>query len=152
MTAKSCCASTGWRAVAKEAAKRWASTRLLASLSPRSLDRYLRELMVFSRWLGDRDVVSPGSITHELLEDYMLFVRTRPWGAVEAATAGRGAAGVPGGATRGRLVGLPRTAVIQFGEMPRLAFRPPRGLDTRLFDQIIDRENLARLGSEQHAR
>lgn len=63
----------------KEAAKRWARARLLASLSPRSMERYLRELIVFSRWLADRNVGSPGSITRELLEDYMLYVRTRPW-------------------------------------------------------------------------
>jgi integrase len=34
--------------------------------------------------------------------------------------------------------------------MPRVGFRPPKGLDKRLFDQLIDRENLALLGSEQH--
>ena len=43
----------------KEAAKRWARARLLASLSPRSMERYLRELMVFNRWLADRDIASP---------------------------------------------------------------------------------------------
>jgi hypothetical protein len=43
----------------KEAAKRWARTRLLGSLSPQSMERYLRELMEFSRWLADRDVASP---------------------------------------------------------------------------------------------
>jgi hypothetical protein len=63
----------------KEAAKRWARRRLLGSLSPRSMERYLRELMEFSRWLADRDVASPGAITRELLEDYLLYVRTRPW-------------------------------------------------------------------------
>jgi integrase len=134
----------------KEAARRWARTRLLASLSPRSMDRYLRELMVFSRWLADRDVASPRSITRELLEDYMLYVRTRPWaqstrrrrlGALRAFLEEQREDG---------LAGLPRTAAIQFAEMPRVAFRPPRGLDKRLFDQLIDRENLALLGSEQH--
>jgi hypothetical protein len=50
----------------KEAAKRWARARLLASLSPRSMDCYLRELMEFSRWLADRDVASPGDISREL--------------------------------------------------------------------------------------
>jgi len=134
----------------KEAAKRWARARLLASLSPRSLDRYLRELMVFSRWLADRDVASPGSITRELLEDYMLYVHTRPWA---QATRRRRLGALRAFLEEQRedgLAGLPRTAVIHFAEMPRVAFRPPKGLDKRLFDQIIDPENLARLGSEQH--
>lgn len=45
---------------------------VLASLSPRSMDRYLRELMEFSRWLASRGVISPAEITRQLLEDYML--------------------------------------------------------------------------------
>jgi integrase len=48
------------------------------------------------------------------------------------------------------LTGLPRTAVIHFAEMPRVALRPPQGLDKHLFDQLIDPQKLALLGSEQH--
>jgi site-specific recombinase XerD len=134
----------------KEAAKCWARTRLLGSLSPRSMERYLRELMEFSRWLADRDVASPGAITRELLEDYLLYVRTRPWaqstrrrrlGALRAFLEEQRDDG---------LAGLPRTAVIHFTEMPRVGFRPPKGLDKRLFDQLINPKNLALLGSEQH--
>ena len=105
---------------------------------------------MFNRWLGDRDVASSGSITHELLEDCMLFVRTRPWA---QATRRRRLGALRAFLEEQRedgLAGLPRTAVIHFAEMPRVAFRPPKGLDKRLFDQIIDPENLARLGSEQH--
>jgi site-specific recombinase XerD len=40
--------------------------------------------------------------------------------------------------------------VIHFAEMPRVAFRAPKGLDKRLFDQLIDPENLALLGRQQH--
>ena len=48
------------------------------------------------------------------------------------------------------LTGLPRSAVIHFAEMPRVAFRPPKGLDKQLFEQLIDPQKLALLGSEQH--
>ena len=134
----------------KEAAKRWARARLLASLSPRSMDRYLRELMEFSRWLADRDVRSPGAITRELLEDYLLYVRTRPWA---QATRRRRLGALRAFLDEQRydgLTGLPRSAVIHFAEMPRVAFRPPKGLDKHLFDQLIDPQKLALLGSEQH--
>lgn len=65
----------------KDAAKRWARARLLSSTSPRTLVAYLRELVVFSGWLSQRvdGVRSPGAITRELLEDYMLYVRSEPW-------------------------------------------------------------------------
>jgi len=134
----------------KEAAKRWARARLLGSLSPRSMDRYLRELMEFSRWLADRDVASPGSITRELLEDYLLYVRTRPWA---QATRRRRLGALRAFLDEQRydgLTGLPRSAVIHFAEMPRVAFRPPKGLDKHVFEQLIDPQKLALLGSEQH--
>jgi integrase len=134
----------------KEAAKRWARARLLASLSPRSMDRYLRELMEFSRWLADRDVRSPGAITRELLEDYVLYVRTRPWA---QSTRRRRLGALRAFLDEQRydgLTGLPRSAVIHFAEMPRVAFRPPKGLDKQLFEQLIDAQKLALLGSEQH--
>jgi alkylation response protein AidB-like acyl-CoA dehydrogenase len=97
-------------------AKRWSRARLLASLSPRSMERYLRELMEFSRWLADRDVASPSGITRELLEAYMLYVRTRR----SAQSTRRRRLG----ALRAFLedqrddgpAGLPRTAAIQFAE------------------------------------
>ena len=134
----------------KEAAKRWARTRLLASLSPRSMDRYLRELMEFSRWLASRDVASPAEITRQLLEDYMLYVRTRPWA---QATRRRRLGALRAFLDEQRydgLAGLPRSAVIHFAEMPRVTLRPPKGLDKRVFDQLIDPQKLALLGSEQH--
>jgi integrase len=134
----------------KEAAKRWARARLLGSLSPRSMDRYLRELMEFSRWLADRDVASPAAITRRLLEDYLLYVLTRPWA---QSTRRRRLGALRAFLDEQRhdgLAGLPWTAVIHFAEMPRVTLRSPRGLDKHLFDQLIDPNNLALLGSEQH--
>lgn len=136
----------------KEAAKRWARARLLASLSPRSMDRYLREVMEFSRWLADRDVAFPAEITRELLEDYMLYVRTRPWaqgtrrrrlGALRAFLDEQRYDG---------LTGLPRSAVIHFAEMPKVTLRPPKALDKHVFDQLIDPQKLALLGASSTAR
>jgi hypothetical protein len=80
----------------------------------------------------------------------MLYVRTRPW---VQSTRRRRLGALPAFLEEQRddgLAGLPPTAVIQFAEMPRVAFRPPKGLDKYLFDQIIDPENLSLLGSEQH--
>ncbi len=134
----------------KEAAKRWARARLLASLSPRSMDRYLRELMEFSRWLADRDIASPTEITRDLLEDYLLYVRTRPWA---QSTRRRRLGALRAFLNEQRedgLTGMPSSAVIHFAEMPRVALRPPQGLDKHLFDQLIDAENLALLANEQH--
>jgi hypothetical protein len=53
------------------------------------MDRYLRELLEFSRWLTDRAVRSPSAITRELLEDYMLYVRTLAQGGRQAVLAFR---------------------------------------------------------------
>ena len=134
----------------KEAAKRWARARLLASLSPRTIDRYLRELMEFSRWLAERDVASPSSITRALLEDYLLYVRTRPRA---HATRRRRLGALRAFLDEQRddgLAGLPRSAVIHFAEMPRVTLRAPKGLDKHVFDQLIDPQKLALLGSEQH--
>lgn len=134
----------------KEAAKRWARTRLLSSLSARSMERYLRELMEFSRWLARRDVASPAEITRQVLEDYLLYVRTQPWA---QATRRRRLGALRAFLDEQRedgLAGLPRSAVIHFAEMPRVALRPPKGLDKHVFDQLIDPQKLALLGSEQH--
>jgi integrase len=135
----------------REAAKRWARARLLASTSPDTMRVYLRDLTVFSEWVADRapDVVAPALIDRALLEDYLLWIRT----------------GNKATQTRRRyvcvlrqflaeqcddgLVGLPRGAVIHRSEMPEIEYRPPRGLDRAVFDQFIDPANLALLGNEQ---
>jgi site-specific recombinase XerD len=135
----------------REAAKRWARARLLASTSPDTMRVYLRDLTVFSEWVAERapEVIAPALIDRALLEDYLLWIRTG-----EKATQ-----------TRRRyvcvlrqflaeqcddgLVGLPRGAVIHRSEMPENRYRPPRGLDRAVFDQFIDPENLALLGNEQ---
>jgi len=135
-----------------EAAKRWTRARLLGSTSPRSLVAYLRELAVFSGWLAERwpEVTSPGSITRELLEDYMLYVRTQRWA---QATRRRRVGALRAFLDEQRedgLRGLPRSAVIHFAEMPRGEAPPPKGIDKQLFDQIVDADKLALLSSEQH--
>ena len=64
----------------KEAARRWARARLLASTSPQSMKGYLSELRAFSRWLLEQApahaLAAPAAITRGLLTDYVLFVRT----------------------------------------------------------------------------
>jgi hypothetical protein len=135
----------------REAVKRWARARLLASTSPDTMRVYLRDLTVFSEWVADRapEVVAPALIDRALLEDCLLWIRTG-----ERATQ-----------TRRRyvcvlrqflaeqcddgLVGLPRGAVIHRSEMPEIGYRPPRGLDRAVFEQFIDPANLALLGNEQ---
>ncbi|MGZ6692431.1 MAG: tyrosine-type recombinase/integrase, partial [Solirubrobacteraceae bacterium] len=135
----------------REAAKRWARARLLASTSPDTMRVYLRDLTVFSEWVAERapEVVAPALIDRALLEDYLLWIRT----------------GDKATQTRRRyvcvlrqflaeqcddgLVGLPRGAVIHRSEMPEIGYRPPRGLDPAVFEQFIDPANLAMLGNEQ---
>ena len=136
----------------REAAKRFARARLLASLAATTISDNLLHLRAFSRWLAAMapEVGSPAGITRALLEDYMLSVRTG-----ELAT----------GTKRARigllrafleeqredgLAGLPCGAMIHAAEVPRADYRPPRGLERRLFDQFVEPANLALLPCEQH--
>jgi len=136
----------------KEAAKRWARMRLLSGSSPSTMAIYVREVRAFSRWLVDAapEVIAPGLISRQVLEDYMLWVSTQP---LSAATRHRRLTALrtfmDDQCTDG-LAGLPRGAIIRSGEMPRVDFRPPKGLDKQLFDQLVDPENLKRLRCEQH--
>jgi integrase len=136
----------------REAAKRFARGRLLASLTPGTISDNLLHLRAFSRWLAAAapEVRSPAGITRALLEDYTLSVR---------------AGGLAAGTKRARigvlrvfleeqredgLAGLPPGAAIHAAEIPRGDYRPPRGLERRLFDQFVDPANLALLPCEQH--
>lgn len=135
----------------REAAKRWARARLLASTSPDTMRVYARDLSVFSGWMAERrpEVCSPALINRALLHDYLLWIRTGDRGTsirrryvcvlrqflVEQCEDG--------------LVGLPAGAVVHRSEMPKHRDRPPRSLDRAVFDQFIDPANLALLGNEQ---
>ncbi len=135
----------------KEAAKRWVRARLLGSTSTETMLRYLLDLEKFSGWLAEHapEVASPAQLDRELLEDYLLWLRTSRWSA----------------STRRRLVsalrqflweqaedglaGLPRRAVIHAAEIPKVTDRPPRTLEKGVFEQFVDPANLAVLRSEQ---
>jgi site-specific recombinase XerD len=136
----------------KEAARRWARARLVASTAPQSMRGYLSELRAFSRWLLEHapESAAPTAITRELLTDYVLFVRTsrlapatqqRRVGVLRACLAEQWDDG---------LAGLPRDAVIHAAEIPTVDYRLPRQLEQGIFDQFVDPANLARLSSEQH--
>ncbi len=136
----------------KEAAKRWARARLLASTAPQSMKSYLFELRAFSRWLIKRapEVGAPSAISRDLLEDYMLWVRASD---LAAATRQRRVGALRAFLEEQRedgLAGLPRGAVIHGAEIPRAQYRLPKALEQRVFDQFVDPANLALLGSEQH--
>ncbi len=137
----------------KEAAKRWARSRLLAGGAPSTMSHYVQHVRAFSVWLADRApaVSSPSGITRVVLEDWMLAIR---------------ASGLAAGSKAGRvtavrlfleeqwqdgLAGLPRTAVIHVGEVPHnRSRRLPRGIEAPVFEQFIDPANLALLPCEQH--
>ena len=136
----------------KEAAKRWVRVRLLSGTAPISLAHYLEHLQAFSGWLAERAPTagSPAVITRELLEDYLLAVRS---------------SGLASGTKNQRvgvlraflddqrddgLAGLAATAVIYAGELPKIGRWLPRGIEPGVFEQFIDPANLALLSSEQH--
>jgi integrase len=137
----------------KEAAKRWARSRLLAGGAPSTMSYYVQHVRAFSGWLDERipAVSSPSAITRAVLEDWMLAIR---------------ASGLAPGSKAGRvtavrlfleeqwqdgLAGLPRTAVIHVGEVPHnRSRRLPRGIEASVFEQFIDPANLALLPCEQH--
>jgi len=136
----------------REAAKRWARARLLRATSPATMRIYLGDLSTFSEWMVERfpEVRSPALITRAVLEDYLLWVRT---GERSTSTRRRYVCVVRQFLAEqcdDGLVGLPRGAVIHRSEVPDEAYRPPRGLESAVFEQFIDPANLALLGSEQH--
>jgi site-specific recombinase XerD len=133
----------------KEAAKRWARARLLAGTSVNSLSCYLNDLVAFSEWLQGRgDATGPRVITRELLEDYMLFVRSA---ALKGATRQRRIGTLRMFLDEQRndaLRGLPAGALIHAGEIPRIDYRLPKQLPSDVFTQIIDPQRLALLAEE----
>jgi len=136
----------------KEAAKRWARARLLAGTSVRSVGEYVGHLFAFSEWLAAQrpEVAGPHAISREVLEDYMLFIRTGPWksatrqlwvGSLRMLLAEQREDG---------LAGLPRAAVIHSAELPRVDRRLPKQLGEEVFEQVVDPGNLALLRTEYH--
>jgi integrase len=136
----------------KEAAKRWVRARLLASIAPQSMSDYVLHLWAFSGWLSERapEVGSPAGVTRELLEDYMLAVRTGGLAAgTKSARIGTLRAFLEEQREDG-LAGLPRGAMIHAAEVPKGDYRLPKGIEGRVFDQFVDPANLELLPCEQH--
>jgi site-specific recombinase XerD len=135
----------------KEAAKRWARVRLLGDTTPRTMSLYLTDLRHFSGWLAEHApaMLAPAMLTRAVLEDYILWVRRHPdW---RQATRQRRVialrAFLDEQAADG-LDGLPRSAVIHRGEVPRVDYRLPKQMPDDVFAQWIDPSNLALLKDE----
>ena len=132
----------------KEAAKRWARTRLLADTSPRTMSAYLVGIRHFSEWLAGHapEVSAPAGLLRTVLEDYMLWIRHRsPW---KPATRNQRLLAVRLLLEEQRedgLAGLPAGALIHARELPRVDPGLPKTLPGEVFSQWIDPTNLALL-------
>ncbi len=136
----------------KDAAKRWARARLLAGTSVGSVSCYVGDLVAFGEWLAEQraEITGPSQLTRELLEDYMLFVRTEPLrGATRQRRVGTLRMLVEEQREDG-LAGVDRSAVIHGAEIPRVDYRLPKQLAEEVFSQLIDPANLALLSEEWH--
>ena len=136
----------------QEAAKRWMRVRLLSGTAPISLRHYVEHLQAFSGWLCERAPAagSAAVITRQLLEDYLLAVRSS---GLASATKSQRVGVLRAFLDEQRedgLAGLPVTAVIYAGELPKIGRWLPRGIEPGVFEQFIDPANLALLSSEQH--
>ena len=115
----------------KDAAKRWARSRLLAGGAPSTMSSYLHHVAMFSVWLADRvsEVSSPAQITRTVLEDWLLSIRS---------------SGLAPGTKTSRvsavrlfleeqwqdgLARMPRSATIHAGEIPSGDQQLPRGIE-----------------------
>ena len=132
----------------KEAAKRWARTRLLADTSPRTMSSYMIGVRCFSQWLAEHapEVTGPAALSRAVLEDYMLWVRHEsPW---KPATRNQRLLAVRLLLEEQRedgLRGLPAGALIHARELPRVYDALPKTLPAGVFAQWIDPANLALL-------
>ena len=132
----------------KEAAKRWARTRLLADTSPRTMSSYLVGIRYFSEWLIEHapEVSAPVALSRTVLEDYMLWVRHEsPW---KPATRNQRLLSVRLLLEEQRedgLAGLPAGALIHARELPRVDPGLPKTLPAEVFSQWVDPVNLALL-------
>ena len=132
----------------KEAAKRWARTRLLGDTAPRTISAYLVSVRHFSQWLAAHapEVSAPNLLSRTVLEDYMLWVRHETeW---KPATRNQRLLAVRlllREQSEDGLQGLPRGAVIHGSELPRVDPGLPKTIADEVFAQWIDPANLARL-------
>ena len=132
----------------KDAAKRWARSRLLAGGAPSTMSSYVHHVAMFSGWLADRvpEVSSPVQITRTVLEDWLSSglaqgMKTSRVSAVRLFLEEQWQDG---------LARMPLSATIHAGEVPSAEQQLPRGIEAPVFDQLIDPANLALLPSEQH--
>ena len=137
----------------KEAAKRWARARLLASTAPQSMKGYLSELRAFSRWLARvRAAAARRPRSRRELLDRLRPVRAhqRRWrqstqqrrlGALRAFFAEQRDDG---------LTGLPRERGHPRRRDPNVDYRLPRQLEPGIVRAVHRPANLALLASEQH--
>lgn len=136
----------------KEAAQRWARARALAGTSISSISAYVGDLAAFSDWLAAArpEVVAPAVISREVVEDYMLWVRTET---LKAATRARYIGSLRMLLDEQRedgLAGLPKAAVIHGAEIPRPDYHVPKALGDDVFSQLVAPPNLALLRHEHH--
>jgi site-specific recombinase XerD len=135
----------------KDAAKRWARTRLLGATAPRTMSCYVADLRPFSEWLDAHGgLAAPALLDRERLENYLLWVRTSSW---KPATRSRRVAALRMLLDEQRddaLRGLPASARIHGAEVPRVDYRLPKELPEDVFAQFVDPDNLARLETEWH--
>lgn len=136
----------------KDAAKRWARMRLLGDATPRTISSYMTDLSHFSRWLAEQvpEVTAPRLLTREVLEDFLLWLRTESgW---KAATQMRRAVALRGlleEQAEDGLAGLPRGARIHGSEVPRVNYRLPKEMESGVFAQWVDPRNLKVLDVER---
>jgi integrase len=130
----------------KEAAKRWAKTRVLTGTSIWSLAAYVRDVACFSSWLAGAawQVAAPAGISRAVLEDYLLWVRAGSGWA--PATQQRRVVALRLFLDEQRLdglAGLPAEARIDAREAPRVDYRPSLAFDEFVFAQLTDPAKLA---------
>jgi integrase len=137
----------------KEAAKRWARARLLGDTTPQTMSRYLADLSHFSGWLAAHapELVAPALLSRTVLEDYLLWVRQQSgWKPATRSHRVVALRALLEEQAEDGLAGLPRSAAIHRGELPRVDYRLPKQLPGEVFAQWVDPANLALLDDEQN--
>ena len=107
-------------------------------------------MFAFSEWLAAQrpEVTGPHAISREVLEDYLLFVRTS---SLKGATRARWLGSLRMLLAEQRedgLAGVPAAAVIHGAELPRVERGLRKQLGAEVFGQVVDPSNLVELRSE----